>query len=173
MKKIYTFEKRDSGYLGKAFEMAIKDALNRRNAVSVSPCGSADFRYRNHNYDAKQNGSVIKYRSHKQYIKGSNRVVYATHIDYTVVNETADTISITVDLANTQMFVLDKAEFVAYLASVNKIKLNNSRGTANVQTAYNYKKDNYHGKWGKIFEEWAFDHELDDDIIGDILANLD
>lgn len=171
--KIYTFNKTDSGYLGKVFEMVIKDALNRKNADSVSPCGSADFRYKHRNYDTKQNGSVIKYSSHKQYVKGSNRVIYATHIDYTVVSETADTISITVDLANTQMFVLDKTEFVEYLASVNKIKLNNSRGTANVQTAYNYKKDSYHGKWGKVFEQWAFEHELDDDIIGDILANLD
>lgn len=171
--KIYTFDKKDSGYVGKAFEMAIKNALSRKNADSVSPCGSADFRYNRKNYDTKQNGSVIKYSSHKQYVKGSNRVVYATHIDYTVVNETAETISITVDLANTQMFVLDKAEFIKYLASVNKIKFNNTRGTANIQTAYNYKKDNYHGKWGKVFEEWAFNHEVDDDIIGDILANLD
>jgi hypothetical protein len=100
-------------------------------------------------------------------------VIYATHIDYTVVYETAETISITVDLGNTQMFVLDKAEFIEYLASVNKIKLNPSRGTANIQTAYNYKKDGYHGKWGKVFEEWAFEHEIDDDIISDILENLD
>lgn len=174
MKKIYTFDKNDSGYIGKAFEMSVKDALNRKNADRVSPCGSADFRYKAKNYDTKQNGTVIKYSSHKQYIKGSNRVVYATHIDYNVVAETAETISITVDLANTQMFVLDKVEFVEYLASVNKIKLNTSRGTANVQTAYNYKKDNYHGKWGKVFEEWAFEHELiDDDIIGDILEGLE
>ena len=173
MAKIYTFDKKDSGIQGKAFEMAIKDALKRRNADKVSPCGSADFRYKSKNYDAKQNGTVIKYSSHKQYVKGSSRVVYATHIDYSVVNETADTISITVDLANTQMFVLDKVEFVEYLQSVNKIKFNTSRGTANIQTAYNYKKDNYHGKWGKVFEEWAFDHEIDDDIIGDILENLD
>lgn len=173
MAKVYTFDKKDSGIQGKAFEMVIKDALKRRNADKVSPCGSADFRYKNKNYDSKQNGTVIKYSSHKQYVKGSNRVIYATHIDYTVEVETAETISISVDLANTQMFVLDRVEFVEYLASVNKIKLNNSRGTANIQTAYNYKKDNYHGKWGKRFEEWAFDHEIDDDIIGDILANLD
>lgn len=173
MAKIYTFQKTDSGIQGKAFEMAIKDALKRKNADKVSPCGVADFRYNNKNYDAKQNGTVIKYASHKQYVKGSNRVIYATHISYRVVEETAETISISIDLADTQMFVLDKAEFIDYLASVGKIKLNNSRGTANIQTAYNYKKDAYHGKWGKDFEAWAFDHELDDDIIGDILANID
>lgn len=171
--KIYTFDKKDSGYVGKAFEMAVKNALSRKNADSVSPCGSADFRYNCHNYDTKQNGTVIKYSSHKQYVKGSNRVIYATHIAYTVESETAETISISVDLAETQMFVLDKREFVEYLASINKIKFNPSRGTANVQTAYNYKKDSYHGKWGKVFEEWAFEHEIDDDIIGDILENLD
>jgi hypothetical protein len=170
---LYQFNKTDSGIQGKAFEMAIKEALNHKNANRVSPCGSSDFRYNAKNYEVKQNGTCLQYHEREQYIKGSNRVIYATHIDYTVVSETAETISVTVDLANTQMFVLDKVEFVEYLASVNKIKLNSSRGTANVQTAYNYKKDNYHGKWGKVFEEWAFDHELDDDIIGDILANLD
>lgn len=173
MKTIYTFDKKDSGIQGKAFEMEIKKALRRKNADKVSPCGSADFRYKSRNYDSKQNGTVIKYSSHKQYVKGSNRVIYATHIAYAVEDETAETISISVDLAETQMFVLDKVEFVEYLASVNKIKLNPSRGTANVQTAYNYKKDGYHGKWGKIFEEWAFNHELDDDIIGDILEGLE
>lgn len=171
--KIYTFNKTDSGIQGKAFEMAIKDALNRKNADKVSPCGSADFRYKGKNYDSKQNGTVIKYNLHRQYIKGSNRVIYATHIAYTVEAETSETISISVDLADTQMFVLDKTEFIDYLLSVNKVKLNESRGTANVQTAYNYKKDSFHGKWGKDFEAWAFDHELDDDIIGDILANID
>lgn len=173
MKTIYTFDKKDSGIQGKAFEMEIKKALRRKNSDEVSPCGSADFRYKSKNYDSKQNGTVIKYNSHKQYIKGSNRVIYATHIAYTVEAETVETISISVDLAETQMFVLDKKEFIEYLASVNKIKLNPSRGTANIQTAYNYKKDSYHGKWGKVFEEWAFEHEIDDDIIGDILEGLE
>ena len=29
----YTFNKTDSGYIGKAFEMAVKTALNRKNGV--------------------------------------------------------------------------------------------------------------------------------------------
>ena len=171
MAKIYTFNKTDSGIQGKAFEMAIKDALKRKNADKVSPCGVADFRYNHKNYDAKQNGTVLKYNEKMGYIKGSNRVIYATHIDYTIESETVETISISVDLENTSMFVLDKTEFVDYLVSVNKVKFNESRGTVNVQTAYNYKKDNYHGKWGKDFELWAFDHQLEDPIL-DIIAGL-
>lgn len=170
-RKIYTFNKTDSGIQGKAFEMAIKDALNRKNADKVSPCGVADFRFNHKNYDSKQNGTVLKYNKNSKYIKGSNRVIYATHIEYTIENETAETISISVDLENTAMFVLDKTEFIEYLVSVNKIKFNESRGTVNVQTAYNYKKDNYHGRWGKDFEMWAFDHQLDDPIL-DIIAGL-
>ena len=45
MKMTYYFKETDKGYLGKAFEMEIKNALNRRNANRVSPCGTADFRY--------------------------------------------------------------------------------------------------------------------------------
>lgn len=171
--QIYTFKKTDCGYLGKAFEMSIKNALERKNADTVSPCGCADFRYKYKNYDTKQNGSVIKYSSHKQYIKGSNRIIYATHIAYNIIDENENTISLSVDLANTQMFVLDKTEFINYLLEVGKAKVNTSRGTVNIQTAYNYKKDCYHGSWAKAFEAWAFNNEIDDDdIIGDILEGI-
>ena len=171
-KKIYTFNKTDSGIYGKAFEMEIKRVLKRKNADTVTPQGKPDFRYNYKNYDAKQNGTIIEYGIGNGYIKGSNRVIYATHIDFTVTDESADTISFVVNLEDTAMFVLDKKEFVEYLFSINKTKLNKSRDAVNVQTAYNYKKDNYHGKWGKEFELWAFDNQLEDPIIDDILAGL-
>ena len=171
--KHYTFSKTDSGYIGKAFEMAVKDALKRRNADKVSPCGTADFRYNRRNYDTKQNGSVLRYAETAKYIKGSNRVVYATHIAYTVVDETDDTITIMVDLLNTDMFVFDRKEFVDFLMDIGCVKVNASRGTVNVQTVYNYKKRAYHGRKGRLIEEWGFDHDLGDDIIGDILAGLE
>ena len=169
----YTFKKKDSGIIGKAFEMAIKQALGRKNADRVSPCGSADFRYKGINYDSKQNGSPLRYSEHARYIKGSSRVVYATHVAHTVVAETADTITIEVDLLNTDMFVFDRNEFVEFLQEIGCIKSNASRGTVNVQTVYNYKKDAYHGRKGRMIEEWGFDHDLGDDIIGDILAGLE
>lgn len=171
--KHYTFNKTDSGYIGKAFEMAIKDALRRKNADKVSPCGSADFRYNRRNYDSKQNGSVLRYAETAQYVKGSSRVVYATHIAYSVIAETADTITIMVDLLNTDLFVFDRKEFVDFLQEIGCIKVNASRGTVNIQTVYNYKKAAYHGRKGRMIEEWGFEHDLGDDIIGDILAGLD
>ena len=172
--KTYTFDKTDSGIYGKAFEMAIKDALKRKNADKVSPCGTADFRYNRHNYDTKQNGSVVRYNPSSQYIKGSSRVIYATHISYTVVAETAETITISIDLANTDMYVLDRYDFIEFLLSINGVKVNASRGTANIQTSYNYKKDAYHGRLGHKIEEWAYENENDDDdIIGAILEGLD
>lgn len=172
--KHYTFDKTDSGIFGKAFEMAIKDALNRKNADSVSPCGVADFRYNRRNYDAKQNGSCVRYTESGKYIKGSNRVIYATHIAHTVVAETETHITIAVDLANTDMFVVDRKEFIEFLLEINGVKVNASRGTANIQTCYNYKKDAYHGKKGKTIEAWAYEHEMDDDdIIGAILEGLE
>ena len=168
--KNYTFEKTDSGIFGKAFEMAIKDALNRKNADSVSPCGVADFRYNRRNYDTKQNGSCVRYAENSRYIKGSNRVIYATHIAYTVTAETDTHITIAVDLSATDMFVVDRQEFITYLLEINAVKVNASRGTANIQTCYNYKKNAYHGKKGKTLEAWMDDNRLmDDTIIDDIL----
>ena len=170
--KQYTFSKTDSGYIGKAFEMAIKDALRRKNADKVSPCGSADFRYDSKNYDAKQNGSVIRYSESSTYIKGSNRVIYATHVSYSVIDETAESVTITIDLANTDMFVVDRKAFITFLQDINCVKVNRERGTVNVQTVYNYKKDAYHGRKGHAIEDWAYENDLQDDIIGAILEGL-
>ena len=171
--KQYTFNKTDSGILGKAFEMAIKDALNRKNADKVSPCGQTDFRYNRKCYEVKQNGSCVRYGNTTTYIKGSNRVIYATHIAHTITDENDEHITVAVDLAKTEMFVLDRAEFLAFLESVNGIKINASRGTANIQTCYNYKKDAYHGRLGHRIEEWASENELEDDILGIIWDSLE
>lgn len=165
----YTFNKTDSGIQGKAFEMAIKSALNRKNAGRVSPCGVADFRYNSKNYDTKQNGTVLRYSEFSGYIKGSGRVIYATHIAYTIANEDEEKITISVDLANTEMFVVDRKEFVEFLLENGYAKENASRGTVNIQTCYNYKKDAYHGRVGRYIEAWARENMLDDDILADIL----
>lgn len=161
----YTFNKTDSGIQGKAFEMAVKEALNRKNANRVSPCGTSDFRFNSKNYEVKQNGTCLQYHQGEKFIKGSNRVLYATHIAYTVIEETEEEIAIEVDLLNTEIFVLDRSEFVAYLIEEGMVKVNASRGTVNIQTCYNYKKDAYHGRTGKRIEDWARENEIDDDIV--------
>ena len=96
----YTFNKTDKGIQGKAFEMAVKDALNRKNANKVSPCGQSDFRYNAKNYEVKQNGTCIQYHEGEKYIKGSNRVLYTTHVAYAVIEEDDENITIEVDLLN-------------------------------------------------------------------------
>lgn len=161
----YTFNKTDSGIQGKAFEMAVKTALNRKNAHRVSPCGSSDFRMGAVNYEVKQNGTCIQYHEGEKMVKGSNRIIYATHIAYATIAETENEITIEVDLFGTEMFILDRQEFLAFLIENGMVKVNQSRGTANIQTCYNYKKDAYHGRTGRRIEEWAREHEIDDDII--------
>lgn len=167
---IFTFDKTDSGIFGKAFEMAVKHALNRKHPDRVSPAGREDFIYNKKHYDIKQNGTVLKYSNFDGYIRGSSRVIYASHIDYTITAETATTISIAVNLAATEMFVVDRKDFLDFLAENGLMKINASRGTVNVQTGYNYKKAQYHGRAGKRIEAWAKDNEIADDfIITDIL----
>lgn len=162
---LYTFNKTDSGIIGKAFEMAIKDALNRKNANRVSPCGSSDFRYNAKNYEVKQNGSCLQYHEGEKMVKGSNRILYATHVAHTIIEETETHLSIEIDLLNTEIFTLDRSEFLEYLIENGMVKVNASRGTVNIQTCYNYKKDAYHGRTGRRIEEWAKENEIDDDIV--------
>lgn len=163
--KQYTFKRTDNGIIGKAFEMTIKDLLNRRNADKVSPCGTADFIFNHKCYDTKQNGSCIRYNETERYIKGSNRVIYATHIACTITDVDADTVAVAVDLLNTDFYCVDRTEFIKFLEEIGCIKYNASRGTVNIQTVYNYKKDAYHGKKGRLIEAWASEHWLDDEAI--------
>ena len=168
----YTFKITDDGIFGKAFEMAVKEALNRKNPNSVSPCGTADFRYHSKNYDTKQNGSCVRYNPSGLYVKGSNRVIYAVHIAHTVVYQDEKYITLSVDLANTEMYCVDKKAFITFLLSINGVKLNSSRGTANIQTSYNYNQGKYHGKKGHIIEAWCQDNSITDTVIDDILDGI-
>ena len=170
--KPYTFKKSDFGAFGKAFEMSIKDALNRPNPDIVSKQGKPDFRYHRKCYDVKQNGTIIKYDTTTNYIEGSSRVIYASHIAYKVISEDAETITFAINLADTDMRVVDRREFVRFLLDNGHAKINKSRDTVNIQTLYNYKKDAYHGLKGYDIEAWTAEHEIDDDIIGDIWDGL-
>lgn len=168
--KEYTFNKTDSGIIGKAFEKAIKDALSRRNPNKVSPAGRTDFLFMRKAFDVKQNGSVIRYFDDDKFIRGSSRVIYATHVSHNIVSETDTEITVTIDLGNTEMFCVDRSEFVKFLLENGYAKQNVSRGTINIQTCYNYKKDAYHGRTGHKIEEWCRDNEIFDDI--DIIGRI-
>ena len=171
--KQYTFNKTDSGIIGKAFEKAIKDVLRCKYPDRVSPQGETDFRYMRKCYDVKQNGTCLQYSGYNTMIKGSSRVIYATHVAYAVTAETDTTITIVVDLASTEMFCVDRDDFVRFLLDAGLVKYNESRGTVNIQTCYNYTKNAYHGRTGKKIEEWCYENENDeDDIIGAILGRL-
>jgi hypothetical protein len=100
-------------------------------------------------------------------------VIYATHIAHEIVAENETSITLTVNLSATDMFILDRNEFIQFLQKVNGIKINASRGTANIQTCYNYKKDAYHGLLGRRIEKWASENEIEDDILGIIWDSLE
>lgn len=159
------FNQDDDGCIGRAFECALKAVLKRKNADKVAPAGSCDFTFNRKHYEVKQNGGVAKYDINKKAFAGSNRIIYATHIANTVVNNGDGTITVYIDLEKTEFFVLDRKTFYNYLIDTNGLKVNASRGTVNIQTMYNYSKNAYHGARGKKLEEWARKNVLDDDII--------
>lgn len=170
--KEYTFKLSDTGYIGKAFEMAIKDVLRRSHPDRVSPAGETDFRYLRKCYDIKQNGTVIQYRPDEKYIKGSTKVIYASHVSYIVVRKTTEEITISIDLLNTDLFCVNRDEFVDFLLNEKGLaKLNKTREQVNIQTGYNYTKKAYHGRVGKRIESWAYEHESDDDDIISAILN--
>jgi hypothetical protein len=169
MQKVYTFNNTDCAYIGKAFEMAVKECLHRKNPDRISPCGREDFIFNRKHYEVKQNGGVLKYSEFDDFLRGSKRIIYATHIAHNIVEITEKTLSVSISLAESEIFVLDREEFLTFLAENKLMKVNASRGTVNIQTCYNYKKNAYHGRAGKKIEEWAREHEIDDDIITLIL----
>lgn len=166
---IQEFDKKGC-WQGHAFERAIKYALGIKEYNRTSGSGKSDFRYKNKNYDSKQNGSPIKYGDHKNFVKGSNRIIYAPFISYRVIKETDEKIWVVVDLTATQMYVVDKMEFVNFILDNGLYKNNNSRVQVNVQSGYIYKSGKYHGRTSKRICEWCYEHELTDtDIIDRIL----
>ena len=172
MKFCFTFPKGDKKLYGGAFEMAVKTALHRKNADFVSPVGRSDFMYKKH-YDVKQNGSPICYGAsyNPQYIRGSSRVIYATHIAYEIVSETETEVTIFVNLSATDRFCVDRRDFLDYLLTTpGMIKECKERDQINIQSLFNYKKNAYHGAKGKRFEQWLDKNKLTDDtIVEDIL----
>ena len=167
--KTYTFNKTNSGYIGIAFEMAIKDALERSHADRLSPAGKSDFRM-GKNYDVKQNGTVLQYNADWKMIQGSSRVIYATHVKHTVVEETDTTISIQIDLGATEMYCLDRSQFLGFLLSEKGYcKYDAARGKVNIQTMWNYKKNAYHGKKGVVLEAWMKANQLTEDPIVEVI----
>lgn len=166
-----------SGMFGDCFEMTCKFCLSRNNADYVSASGRADFK-RRFNYDTKQNASPILYgdigKGKSAYIYGSSRVIYATHVAYQVVAETAENFEVFIDLANTDMWVVDKKQFVDFLLSAKgMVKDNPTRNQLNIQTIWNYKKNAYHGAKYKVLETWLDENQLpDDSIVEDILEGF-
>ena len=160
-----TFNANDDGYIGKAWEYALKTILDRKHSDRLSPAGRTDFIYNKRFYEVKQNGGVAKYCEYDGMFRGSTRIIYATHIENTVVDNGNGTITVTLDLEQTEFFVLDRKTFIEYLESTNGLKVNESRGTMNIQTMYNYSKNAYHGARGKKLEQWARENQLNDDII--------
>lgn len=165
----FTFKKSHKGLYGDGMEMTVKALLGIKDALTVSPAGKCDFRYAHHNYDVKQNGTCLQYVPNTKYIKGSSRVIYATHIAYTVIAETEEEITFTVDLENTEFFEVDKKEFLRFLDGEGATKYNSKRQQVNIQTSWNYTKNARHGRLAERIEAWCYEHELDDCPVKDAL----
>lgn len=151
-------------WAGELLERLFKMPLKRKYPDRLSPCGQSDFIFGGKHYDTKQNGSPIRY-GESGYIKGSSRVIYATHLDITITDNADGSRTYTLHPFTCEFFVLDRNEFVAYLLDNNMAKDNPSRNQVNIQTLFNYTKNAYHGAKGKRLEEWARVHQLDDDIV--------
>ena len=162
---MYEFNKDNSGCVGIAFELTLKKVLERKHSDRLSPAGRTDFIYNHQYYEVKQNGGVAKYHEYDGIFRGSGRIIYATHVEHTVYDLGNDRIGVEIDLANTEFFVLDRDAFIKYLTDTNGLKVNESRGTINIQTMYNYTKNAYHGARGKNLEKWARANQLKDDIL--------
>lgn len=178
--KTYFFKKDRQGKIpsllfGTAFEQIVKFCLDRKNADTLSPAGRADFK-RGKNYDVKQNASPILYAFSKNgnYIHGSSRVIYSTHVAYEIISETEEGYEIFIDLSNTDIWVVDKKEFVNFLLTEKgMVRDNPSRNQLNIQTIYNYSKNAYHGKKYQKLEAWLDENQLsDDNIVEDILEGF-
>jgi hypothetical protein len=166
------FRRRDDAIQGKATEMTVNATMEKAHSERIRPAGATDFIYNHKYYDIKQNGSVLKYERFKKWVRGSNRIIYATHVDYVIVHQTDDFIAIMINLTATDFFVVDRYEFIDFLKSINGIKYNASRECYNVQTMYNYTKDAYHGAKGRKLEEWMQENALEDDVLDVILSKV-
>ena len=170
----YYYKSTDKGIFGDSFEKAVKRALNRKNADKVSAQGKEDFRFRSIHYEVKQNGTVLKYHGAKNYIMGSSRVIFASHIVADIFADDFDTIGIDIDLSATEFYCVDKKAFLDFLLSQKGfVKYNAARGEYNIQSLYNYKRGVYIGRKGKMIEKWCKENALDDDIVDIIKANCD
>ena len=158
------------GYQGDGFEMFIKLCAGVKKWNEVSPTGQADFAIGSRHYDVKQNGSPIKYGD-KSEVAGSSRVIYATHVAYTIIERTAEYMIVEFDIANTEFFIVDKHAFVKFLKGYEKplCKDNPSRHQLNIQTVYNYSKNAPHGRKGQYIREWCYENELDTELKDKIL----
>jgi hypothetical protein len=169
---IFSAKVTDKGYIGDAFEMASKYAIGIKNWNEVSPAGKPDCRYNGKCYDFKQNGTIIDYTGNGKYVFGSSRVVYATHIDYTVIASDNGFIEFVINLEETNFFVVDKKAFVKFLLSTKGMtKTNKARDNeVNIQTVWNYSKNAYHGRKGRLIEAWGFENDLADIITDAMLG---
>lgn len=173
--KTYYFQKDRNGKLpslaiGTGLEECIKFSLGKKHADRLSPAGRSDFKMR-YNYDVKQNATPIKYGDLSGYIYGSSRVIYATHVAYEIIREDDNGYEIFIDLARTDLWVVDKEAFVKFLLETKGFaKDNPSRNQINIQTIWNYSKNAYHGAKYKVLEAWLDANRLiDDTIVEDIL----
>lgn len=161
------------GDFGDGLEMLVKYFAGIKKWDEVSPTGKPDFAIGSRHYDVKQNGSPIVYGNNTA-VQGSSRVIYAPFVSVAIIEQTATYRVLQFDLANTEFFIVDKRKFVKFLQTSpkNLCKDNPTRGQLNIQTVYNYKKGEPHGKKGEYIREWCYENEVDTDLKEKILEAI-
>lgn len=160
-----------SGDIGDATEMLFKFHAGVKKWDVVSPTGKPDFARGFTHYDVKQNGSPIVYGDSCA-VKGSSRVIYATHIDVEIIELNEQYKTIQFNLEKTEFFIVDKKSFVKFLKDNNLCKENATRRQVNIQTVFNYSKNAPHGKKGAVIREWCRENEVDTDFKAEIIASI-
>ena len=164
-------KKPDTGSIaGDPLEMLVKYYVGIKDWRKVSPKGEPDFAIGTRHYDVKQNGSVIEYANVKGYIKGSSRVIYAPYVVRDIVRRDEHGYTFSINLMETEWYVVDKWAFVRFLRSMEGYTKMNRDGTEmTIQTLYNYTREKWHGKKGRVILEWLKENHIADDPVNDLI----
>lgn len=141
-RKGFTMEKKmDSGFAGKAFEVAIHELLGRKNC-RVRTAGRTDERIEHKNYEIKTNAGTLGLADDRM-VRGSSMVIYAPVVNANNMRNGK------IDLGTVEGFVLTREKFLECVEGAGLLRnktATNGTAVKAIQTFYNHSTDKPHGK---------------------------
>lgn len=129
----------DDGGYGTLWEILVADICNpEENRQDKKPNGQVDVVYKRFHYDIKQNGSPYEYGD-KKALYGSSKVIYAPYIKYRVIEECWEYARIEIDIREQEFYAIKRNNFIKIAKEFGKH--NPSRDTSNIQSIYNYSRN--------------------------------